>query len=72
MSAFRSLGANVGTALRKGEPVTVYGRQRISTWERSDGSTGTSVEVEAYAVGHDLTVRHHRVLEGRAGPVLRR
>lgn len=55
VSAFRSLGANVGTALRKGEPVTVYGRQRISTWERSDGSTGTSVEVEAYAVGHDLT-----------------
>ncbi len=55
VSAFRSLGANVGAALHKGEPVTVFGRQRINVFQRGDGSMGAGVQVEAFAVGHDLT-----------------
>ena len=55
VSAFRSLGANVGTALHKGEPVTVFGRQRVNVFQRADGSSGSAVQIEAYAVGHDLS-----------------
>lgn len=55
VSAFRSLGANIGSALHKGEPVTVFGRQRVNQFQRGDGSTGTSVQIEAFAVGHDLS-----------------
>jgi single-strand DNA-binding protein len=52
---YRSLAANIGVSLRKGHPVTVHGKQRITSWQRADGSTANNVEIEADAVGHDLT-----------------
>jgi single-strand DNA-binding protein len=52
---YRSLAANIAVSLRKGHPVTVHGKQRITTWQRADGSTANNVEIEADAVGHDLT-----------------
>jgi single-strand DNA-binding protein len=55
VSAFRSLGVNASRSLKKGEPVTVYGRLRINQFTRADGSHGTTAEIDAYAVGHDLT-----------------
>jgi single-strand DNA-binding protein len=55
VTAFRSLGANVAHSLKKGQAVVVYGRLRVNQWMRSDNSHGTSVEVDAYNVGHDLT-----------------
>ena len=55
VSAFRSLGANVAHSLHKGEPVTIYGRLRVNQFVRGDGSLGTTAEIDAYAVGHDLT-----------------
>ena len=55
VSAFRSLGANVAHSLHKGEPVTVYGRLRVNQFVRGDGSQGTTAEIDAYAVGHDLS-----------------
>lgn len=51
---FRSLAGNVAASLRKGHPVVLHGRQRITSWQREDGSTGWNVEVEADTVGHDL------------------
>ena len=30
------------------------GRQRISRWNREDGTQGTTVEVDALGIGHDL------------------
>jgi len=54
VTAFRSLATNLAASLRKGDPVIVQGRQRVSTWQREDQSWGTSVEIEATAVGHDL------------------
>jgi single-strand DNA-binding protein len=54
VTAFRSLGLNVARSLHKGEPVTVYGRQRVNQWSRPDGAHGTTVEIDARAVGHDL------------------
>ena len=55
VTAFRALGLNVGNSLEKGDPVIVHGRQRVNQWQRQDGSYGTSVEIDAYNVGHDLT-----------------
>jgi len=55
VTAFRSLGANVGNSLKKGDPVVVYGRMRVNQWMRSDNTPATSVEIDAYSVGHDLS-----------------
>ncbi len=55
VAAFRSLGVNAAGSLRKGMPVVVHGRLRINQWQRSDQTYGTSVEVEAYSIGPDLT-----------------
>jgi len=52
---WRSLAENVAGSLRKGEPVVVMGRLRVEPWQRDDGRSGTTVEVEAQAVGHDLS-----------------
>ena len=51
--AFRALAANAEKSLNKGDRVVVSGRVRIRDWEHDSGS-GTSVEVEADALGHDL------------------
>lgn len=53
VSSFRQLAHNVVRSVQKGEHVVVAGRLRIRPWENAD-RTGTSVEVEADAVGHDL------------------
>ncbi|GAA4732326.1 hypothetical protein GCM10025782_34350 [Pedococcus ginsenosidimutans] len=55
VTAFRTLGANVGNSLSKGDPVVVYGRMRVNQWMRNDNIPATSVEIDAYSVGHDLT-----------------
>jgi len=54
VTAFRALGVNLANSLKKGEPVLVYGRLRINQWVNGEKS-GTTVEIEAYNVGHDLT-----------------
>ena len=53
VSSFRQLAHNVVHSVRKGEHVVVAGRLRIRPWENADRN-GTSVEVEADTVGHDL------------------
>ncbi len=53
VTAFRSLAANVHKSLKKGDRIVVTGRVRIRTWER-DGRGGTSVEIDAEGIGHDL------------------
>jgi len=54
VTAFRALGVNLSNSLKKGEPVIVYGRMRVNQWVNGDRS-GTTVEIDAYNVGHDLT-----------------
>lgn len=53
INAFRSLAKHAGASFMKGERVVVHGRLRIRNWE-SDEKAGTSVEIEADAMGHDL------------------
>ncbi|MGL4177362.1 MAG: single-stranded DNA-binding protein [Dermatophilaceae bacterium] len=70
VSAWRSLGVNAAASLRKGEPVTVYGRQVVRDYPRGDGTTGTRVELDADAIGHDLkwgTTRYTKNGAGSAG-----
>lgn len=55
VSAFRQLAQNVKSSLSKGDPVLVTGRLRVRQWENEKGQRGTSVEIDAEAVGHDLT-----------------
>jgi single-strand DNA-binding protein len=52
---WRALAENVAVSLSKGDPVVVQGRVRMRQWTGEDGRSGTSVEVEASAAGHDLT-----------------
>jgi len=54
VTAFRALGVNLSNSLKKGEPVIVYGRMRINQWVHGERS-GTTVEIDAYNVGHDLS-----------------
>lgn len=55
VTAFRALAANVHRSVTKGQPVVVTGRLRVNQFTRADGTSGTSVEIDAHAVGHDLT-----------------
>lgn len=54
VTAFRQLGTHVATSLEKGQRVIVTGRVRIRDWE-TDEKSGTSIEIDAEAIGHDLT-----------------
>ncbi|KTR78023.1 hypothetical protein NS234_04995 [Microbacterium oxydans] len=53
VAAFRHLGENAKASLRTGDSVIVTGRLKIRNWE-SNGKHGTSVDIEADAIGHDL------------------
>lgn len=52
--AFRALGTNALDSVRKGEPVVVHGRLRISDWDE-DGHTRTKAQIDATSIGHNLT-----------------
>jgi single-strand DNA-binding protein len=54
VTCWRSLGENVAQSLRKGQPVVVFGRYIQREWEQ-DEALKTAYELEAIAVGHDLT-----------------
>ncbi|KTR86613.1 single-stranded DNA-binding protein [Leucobacter chromiiresistens] len=53
VNAFRSLASHAGASFQKGQRVVVHGRLRVRRWE-TDEKSGTSVEIEADAIGHDL------------------
>jgi single-strand DNA-binding protein len=53
ITAFKQLAINAKTSINKGDRIFVMGELRIRDWDNGD-SSGTSVEVEADAMGHDL------------------
>lgn len=53
ITAFRNLAAHVSASVHKGERVLVTGRLRIREWQ-TDERAGTTVDIEADAIGHDL------------------
>lgn len=50
---FRALAPNAYASFRKGERVIVQGRLRTRNWSK-DERHGTSIEIEADAIGHDI------------------
>lgn len=54
VTAFRQLALNGNASLSKGQRVVVTGRLKIRDWENGE-RTGTTVEIEAEAIGHDLS-----------------
>lgn len=54
VAAFRNLAENAAHSLKKGQPVLVTGSLRIRPYAREDGTTGTSADIEARHLGHDL------------------
>lgn len=71
--AWRSLAANLAGSVAVGEPLVVHGRLKVRDEER-DGQRRTFVDVDAVAVGHDLTrgtSAFRRVMRGDPGLVAR-
>jgi len=54
VTAFRHLAMNIVGSLERGQHVVVTGRLRVRAWESGEKS-GITVEVEADAIGHDLS-----------------
>lgn len=54
VSAFRQLAINSSTSLSKGDRVVLTGKLRVRDWDNGERA-GTAVEVEAEALGHDLS-----------------
>ncbi len=54
VSMFRYLAANAAFSLNKGDRVVVTGRLKVRPWTDASGRSGTSVDIDADSVGHDL------------------
>lgn len=54
ITAFRQLGINCAGSVNKGDRIIVQGVLRVRDWDNGERA-GTSVEIEAEAIGHDLT-----------------
>lgn len=71
IKAYRRLAQNIAVSVQKGQPLVISGRQRINRWNREDGTQGTTVEIDARGIGHDLnygTSSFARTVEKRALP----
>lgn len=53
INAFRGLGVHANESFKRGDRIIVHGRLKVRKWE-TENKCGTSVEVDAEALGHDL------------------
>ena len=51
---YRKLSQNTASSVSKGDRVLLTGNLRIRDWDNGERS-GTSVEIEATSIGHDLS-----------------
>ena len=54
ITSFNKLALNSSTSISKGDRIIVTGKLRVRDWDNGERS-GTSVEIEADSMGHDLT-----------------
>jgi single-strand DNA-binding protein len=54
VTSFRQLANNIVGSVSKGQRVVVTGRLRVREWQ-TDDKRGTNVEIDADAIGHDLS-----------------
>lgn len=70
VTAFRALALNAADSIGKGDRIIVAGSLRIRDWTSGERS-GTTVEVEADSIGHDLawgTTRFQRAVAAAVAP----
>ena len=53
ITSFRQLAINSAASISKGDRIVVKGRLKVRDWDNGERS-GTSVEVDAESLGHDL------------------
>ena len=53
INSFRQLAINSASSISKGDRIVVCGRLKVRDWDNGERS-GTSVEIEADCLGHDL------------------
>jgi single-strand DNA-binding protein len=71
ITSFRQLAINSAASISKGDRIVVSGRLKIRDWDNGERS-GTSVEVDAESLGHDLvwgTAEFSRTVLVREDPV---
>jgi single-strand DNA-binding protein len=54
ITSFRQLALNSSVSVEKGQRVLVAGRLKIREWDNGE-RVGTTIEIEADAIGHDLS-----------------
>lgn len=54
VTSFRQLAVNVAQSISKGDRITAHGKLRVRDWDNGERA-GTSVEIEADSMGHDLS-----------------
>ncbi len=54
VSCWRNLGDNVLDSVKVGQPVVVQGKLKVRSYDK-DGVRTSSVEIDAWTVGHDLS-----------------
>jgi single-strand DNA-binding protein len=55
VSCWRALASNVASSVMVGDPLIVTGRLYTRDWTDEEGNKRTQYELEATAIGHDLT-----------------
>jgi len=55
VNCWRKMAPNVVMSLRKGQPIVVTGRLQVREYDDKEGRHRTAVDIEADAIGHDLT-----------------
>ena len=55
VNAYGALARNAAESLHQGERVVVTGDLALRTWTTADGRSGTTAQIRAVAIGHDLT-----------------
>lgn len=65
---WRTLASNVASSVTRGDPLIVTGRLYTRDWKDSNGANRLQYELEAVAVGHDLT-RGRAVFERVRGSI---
>jgi len=54
VTAFADLAVNAANSISKGDRIVVVGDLRVRDWDNGERA-GTSVEIEAITIGHDLS-----------------
>lgn len=54
VTSFKTLAINASASISKGDRIIVIGNLRVRDWDNGDRA-GTSVEIEAEAIGHDVS-----------------